>query len=175
MAIVILPDSTRMDLLDDMAREVYGIVDPDAPLDSTSDAYRWRWAMDELIQQMSEDDFRDALDYIARGAHDVDVIELDSVAYTIMDALGCTVDAAQGLREWVFDATSDSIASLTQLRADLEQFGAWYPDDESLRDDNYIYRDGVLYLYVDEPGCAPVPYEADVWYDASYGYLVLFR
>lgn len=172
MAIVILPDSTRMDLLDDMAREVYGIADPDAPLDSTSDAYRWRWAMDELIQQMSEDEFRDALDFIARN-HDVDVIEMDSVAYTIMDALGCTVDAAQGMREWIFDAISDSVASLAQLRADLEYFGAWYPTFSDLESDGYTERGGVLYeTQVDG---APVPCEADVWYDASYGYFILFR
>lgn len=172
MAIVILPDSTRMDLLDDMAREVYGIADPDAPLDSTTDAYRWRWAIDELVQQMSETEFRDALDYIARN-HDVDVIEMDGVAYTIMDSLGCTVDAAQGLRDWVFDATSDSVASLTQLRADLEYFGAWYPDFSSLEEDGYTERDGVVYeTQVDG---APIPAEADVWYDASYGYFVMFR
>lgn len=173
MSIVILPDSTRMDLLDELAREAYGITDPDAPLDTTSDAYRWRWAIDELVQQMSEDEFRGALDYIAR-AHDVDVIEMDSVAYAIKDSLGCTVDAAQGLREWVFDATSDNLASLAQLRADLEQYGAWYPDDESLRDDYYTYRDGALYeqTFPDEE---PILCEADVWYDASYGYLVLFR
>lgn len=173
MAIVILPDSTRIDLLDDMAREVYGIADPDALLDTTSDAYRWRWAMDELVQQMSETEFRDALDYIAR-AHDVDVIELDNVACAIMDALGCTVNAALGMREWVFDAVPDSIASLAQLRADLEQYGAWYPDDESLREDYYVYRDGALYeqTFPDEE---PILCEADVWYDVSYGYLVLFH
>lgn len=172
MAIVILPDSTRMDLLDDMAREVYGIADPDAPLDSTTDAYRWRWAMDELVQQMSDDEFRDTLDYIAR-AHDVDVIELDSVAYTIMDALGCTVDAAQGLRDWVFDAVSDSAASLAQLRTDLEYFGAWCPDFRSLEETGYTERDGVLYETL--PDSAPIPCEADVWYDASFGYFILFR
>lgn len=173
MAIVIFPDSSRMDLMDDMAREVYGIASPDAQLDTTSDAYRWRWAMDELVQQMSETEFRDALDYIAR-AHDVDVIELDSVAYTIMNALDCTVDAALGMREWVFDAVSDSIASLAQLRADLEQFGAWYPDDELLRDDCYTYRDGALYEQT-SPDEEPIICEADVWYDVSYGYLVLFH
>lgn len=173
MSIVILPDSTRLDLLDDMAREIYGIADPDAPLNTTTDAYRWRWAIDELVQQMSDEEFRAALDYIAR-AHDVDVIELDSVASTIMDALGCTVDAAIGLREWIFDAVPDSIESLAQLRADLEQYGAWYPDDEALRDDCYVYRDGTLYEQTafDE---TPVACEADVWYDVSYGYLVLFR
>lgn len=172
MAIVILPDSTRMDLLDDMARELYGIADPDAPLDSTSDAYRWRWALDELVQQMSEEEFRAALDYMAR-AHDVDVIELDSVAFTIMDALGCTVDAALGLREWIFDATSDSLASLKQLRADLEYFGAWYPDFNALEEDGYTERDGVL--YEKQLDSAPIPCEADVWSDVSFGYFVLFR
>lgn len=172
MAIVILPDSTRMDLLDDMAREIYGIADPDAPLDSTSDAYRWRWALDELVQQMSESEFRDALDYMAR-AHDVDVIELDSVAYAIMDTLGCTVDAAFGLREWIFDGVDDNFKSIEKLRADLEYFGAWYPDFESLEDDGYTERDGVL--YEKQLDNAPVPCEADVWSDASFGYLVLFR
>lgn len=172
MAIVILPDSSRLDLLDDMAREVYGIAEPDAPLDSTTDAYRWRWAMDELVQQMSETEFRDALDFIAR-AHDVDVMELDAVAYTIMDALGCTAEAAQGLREWLFDATSDSVASLAQLRADLTAYGVWYPDLAALEADSYTERGGVLYeTQVDS---APIPCEADVWYDASYGYFILLR
>lgn len=172
MAIVVLPDSTRMDLLDDMAREVYGIADPDAPLDSTTDTYRWRWAIDELVQQMNEEEFRDALDYIAR-AHDVDVIEMDDVAYTIMDALGCTVDAAQGLREYVFDAVSDNVASLAQLRADLEYFGAWYPSFSDLEADGYTERGGVL--YEKQVDGAPIPCEADVWSDASYGYFILFR
>lgn len=172
MSIVILPDSTRMDLLDDMARELFGIAEPDAPLDSTSDAYRWRWALDELVQQMTEDEFRAALDYMAR-AHDVDVIELDDVALTIMDSLGCTVDAAQGLREWVFDATSDSSASVAQLRADLEQLGVWYPDFKALEEDGYTERDGVL--YEKQLDSAPIPCEADVWSDMSFGYLVLFR
>jgi len=173
MAIVILPDSTRFDLLDDMAREVYGIADPDALLDSTTDAYRWRWAMDELTQQMTEDEFRSALDYIAR-AHDVDVIELDPVAYTIMDSLGCTVDAALGLREWIFDATPDDMRSLEQLRADLEQFGAWYPDDDALKDDWYTYFNGTLYEQTafDEK---PVPCDADVWFDMSYGYFIMWH
>lgn len=172
MAIVVLPDSSRLDLLDDMVREVYGVADPDALLDSTTDAYRWRWAMDELVQQMSNEEFRAALDYIAR-AHDVDVIEMDSVAYTIMDALGCTVDAAQGLREWVFDATSDSVASLTQLRFDLVECGVWYPDFNALAADGYTERSGIL--YETQPDSAPVPCEADVWFDASFGYFILFR
>lgn len=172
MAIVILPDSSRLDLLDDMAREVYGIAEPDAPLDSTTDAYRWRWAIDELVQQISDDEFRDALDYIAR-AHDVDVIEMDNVAFTIMDALDCTVDAAQGMREWIFDAISDSAASLAQLRADLTAYGVWYSSLADLESDGYTERDSVL--YEKQPDSEPVPCEAEVWYDASYGYLVLLR
>lgn len=172
MSIVILPDSTRIDLLDDMAREVYGIANPDAPLDSTSDAYRWRWAIDELVQQMSEEEFRAALDYMAR-AHDVDVIELDDVAFTIMDALGCTVEAAQGLRGWVFNAISDSSASLAQLRADLAASAIWYPDDDALTADNLAYRDGELFETLLEG--EPIREEADVWYDASFGYFVVYR
>lgn len=172
MSIVILPDSTRIDLLDDMAREVYGIANPDAPLDSTSDAYRWRWAIDELVQQMSEEEFRAALDYMAR-AHDVDVIELDDVAFTIMDALGCTVEAAQGLRGWVFNAINDSSASLAQLRADLAASAIWYPDDDALIADNLAYRDGELFETLLEG--EPIKEEADVWYDASFGYFVVYR
>lgn len=172
MAIVILPDSTRMDLLDDMARELFGIAEPDAPLDSTSDAYRWRWALDELVQQMTEDEFRAALDYMAR-AHDVDVIELDNVAFAIMDVLGCTVDAAKGLREWVFDATSDSLASLKQLRADLDAFAIWYPDDNALAADSLVYYDGELFETLLDG--EQVREEADVWFNASFGYLVMYR
>lgn len=170
--IIIRPDSTRLDLLDDMAREVYGISDPDAHFDSTTDTYRWRWAMDEMVQQMSENEFRSALDYIAR-AHDVDVIELDSVACAIMDTLDCTVEAAQGMREWVFDACDDSALSLERLRSDLALVGAWYPDYATLEADGYTAREGVLYeTQIDG---ASIPCEADVWYDASFGYLVLFR
>lgn len=172
MAIVILPDSTRMDLIDDMAREVYGIADPDAPLDSTTDAYRWRWAMDELVYQMSDGEFRDALDFIAR-AHDVDVIELDSVAATIMDALGCTAEAAQGMRDWVFNGISEGVASLAQLRADLTAYGVWYPDLAALEADGYTERDSVL--YEKQIDGAPIPCEADVWFDASFGYFILLR
>lgn len=171
-AIVITPEATRIDLLDAMVREVYGIADPDASFDSTSDAYRWRWALDELVQQMSEDEFRDALDYIAR-AHDVDVIELDEIAYTIMNVLDCTVDAAQGMRKWIFDGISDSCASLQQLRADLEQFGEWWPDFDALENDGYTEREGTLYeLQADGE---PVPCEADVWFDMAYGYFVMWR
>ena len=90
-----------------------------------------------------------------------------------MDALGCSVDAALGLREWTFDGVSDDMRSLERLRADLEQLGAWYPDDDALEADGYTERGGVL--YEKQIDSAPVPCEADVWYDASYGYLVLFR
>lgn len=171
--IVIRPDSTRLDLLDDMAREVYGITDPDAHFDSTSDTYKWRWAMDEMIQQMSEEEFRSALDYIA-GAHDVDIIELDSVACAIMDTLDCTAEAAQGMRAWVFDGIGDYPENLRTLRENLMDCGVWYPDDEALKDDYFTYSDGELFEQLD-PDEAPAKCEADVWFDASFGYLVLFR
>ena len=76
-AIVITPDSTRYDMMDALASEGFGIVEPDAILASDTDIYRWRWYMDELVQQMSEEEFRSAFEYLCR-MHDVDIIELDN-------------------------------------------------------------------------------------------------
>lgn len=76
-AITITPESTRFDMMDTLASEVYGIVEPDAVLDSNTDIYRWRWYIDELVQQMTEEEFRSAFDYICR-MHDVDTIEMDN-------------------------------------------------------------------------------------------------
>lgn len=174
MSITITPDSTRFDLMDALTREAYGIADPGAPLDTDSDAYRWRYLADELVQQMSDEEFRCAFDYLCR-AHDVDTIELDSVAYTIMQALDCTPEAAAALREWVFNACSDSLASLRQLDADLSMCGAWYPDTDALAaDDLIVSPDGELF---EQPvdGGEPMQCEADVWYDVAWGYFVMWR
>lgn len=170
MSIVILPETTRFDLAEQYMEAVYGI-DSDTSLVGNV-AAGWRFFADDIVRQMSEEEFRDTFDYLAR-MHDVDVIELDLVAYTIMDSLGCTADAALGLREWVFDATSDDMRSLERLRADLEQLGVWYPDFDALEEDGYTERYGVLYEKLEDS--EPVPCEADVWHDASFGYLVLFR
>lgn len=126
-----------------------------------------------LVDAVNTEAGKDAISDFA-WAHGVNVEELDAVAETIMDTLDCTAEAAQGMREWLFDATSEDMRSLKQLRADLEQFGAWYPDDDALKDDCYTFFNGTLYEQT-EFDAAPVPCEADVWYDASYGYLVLFR
>lgn len=170
MDVVITPETTRFDLADQYMEAVYGI-DSNTSLVGNL-AAGWRFFAEDIIRQMSEEEFRDTFDYLAR-MHDVDVIELDSVAYTIMQALECTPEAAAGLREWVFDATSDDMRSLARLRADLEQLGTWYPDFDALEEDGYIERYGVLYEKQDES--EPVPCEVDVWHDMSYGYLVLWR
>lgn len=73
-AIVITPESTRFDMMDALASEGFGIVDPDAMLASDTDAYKWRWYIDELVQQMNEEEFRSAFKYVCR-MHDVDIIE----------------------------------------------------------------------------------------------------
>jgi len=173
-AIAIRPDSTRLDLLDEMAREVYGIADPDAHFNSTSDAYRWRWAMDEMVQQMSEEQFRDALEYIAR-AHDVNVVELDSVACAIMDALGCTVEAAQGMREWVFDAIDENDnAAIERLESALNEFYQWYADLDELNADGYAIKNGTAYEIDPVEGCEYVA-ECDYFMDSSFGILLIFR
>lgn len=70
--LVITEDITRLDLLDALAFEGFGIADADAAYDSSSDEYRWRWLADEIIQALSEDVARDVLLFIAR-MHDVDV------------------------------------------------------------------------------------------------------
>lgn len=172
--IIVRPDSTRLDLLDEMARAVYGIADPDASLDSTSDAYRWRWAMDEMVQQMSEDEFRSALEYIAR-AHDVNVVTLDGVACVIVDALGCTVEAAQGMREWVFDAIdeNDSVA-IERLESTLNEFYQWFADLDELNADGYTIKDGTVYEIDSVEGCEYVA-ECDYFMDSSFGVLLIFH
>lgn len=76
-AIVVTPDSTRYDLMDALAREGFGIVEPDAVLDPNTDAYGWRYYVGELVQQMGEEEFRSAFEYISR-MHDVDIIEMDN-------------------------------------------------------------------------------------------------
>lgn len=76
-AIVITPDSTRYDLMDALASEGFGIAEPDAMLDSNTDTYKWRYYVGELVQQMSEEEFRSAFEYISR-MHDVDIIEMDN-------------------------------------------------------------------------------------------------
>lgn len=70
--ITITDDMTRLDMLDALAFEGFGIVEPDAGYMSDSDAYRWRELADEIIQALSEDAARDVLMFIAR-MHDVDV------------------------------------------------------------------------------------------------------
>lgn len=73
-AIVITPESTRYDLMDALAEEGFGIVEPDAVLAPGTDAYGWRYYVGELVQQMTEEEFRSAFEYICR-THDVDIIE----------------------------------------------------------------------------------------------------
>lgn len=170
-AITITPDSTRYDLMDALAREGFGIEEPDAMLVNDTDAYSWRWFVGELVQQMDEDEFRSAFDYICR-THDVDTIELDAVAYVVMKVLRCTPKAAAALREYVFDGISDTITDLTEFESYLTAAGAWYLDDDALKSDGYIERDGALYEKQDDAEL--VPCEANVLYDVSYGYLVIW-
>lgn len=74
-AIVVTSESTRYDMMDALATEGFGILEPDAVLDPSTDAYNWRYYVGELVQQMTEEEFRSAFDYICR-MHDVDIIEL---------------------------------------------------------------------------------------------------
>ena len=77
--IIITPESTRYDMMDALASEGFGIVEPDAMLASDTDEYKWRYFVGELVQKMNEKEFRSAFEYICR-MHDVDIIEMDDVA-----------------------------------------------------------------------------------------------
>lgn len=74
-AITITPETTRIDLLDALARECFGIVDTDAMPVCSSDVYRWRWVCDELVQAMSDEQARDLMEFVAR-MHDVEVLNV---------------------------------------------------------------------------------------------------
>ena len=65
----------RIDLLDALARG-FGIADPNAHLGMYSDAYRWRWLCDELVQAMSDEYARDLIEFVAR-MNDVDLTDVD--------------------------------------------------------------------------------------------------
>ena len=65
----------RIDLLDALARG-FGITDTNAHLGMYSDAYRWRWLCDELVQAMSDEYARDLIEFVAR-MNDVDLTDVD--------------------------------------------------------------------------------------------------
>ena len=62
---------TRIDMLDKLASG-FGVVNPDANYDSDSDAYKWRWICDELVQAMSDSTARDLMEFVAR-MHDIEL------------------------------------------------------------------------------------------------------
>ena len=129
-------------------------------------------ALAMLLDAVDTEAGKDAIADFA-WAHGVNIEELDAVAETIMSALDCTAEAAHGMRAWVFDGIGEYPENLRTLRENLMDCGVWYPDDDALKDDYFIYSDGALYeTQIDGD---PIPCEADVWYDASFGYLVLYR
>lgn len=126
-----------------------------------------------LLDAVDTEAGKDAISDFA-WAHGVNVEEHDAVAQTIMDTLDCTAEAAQGMRAWVFDGIGDYPENLRTLSENLMDCGVWYPNEAALKDDYFTYSNGELFEQLD-PDEAPVKCEADVWYDASFGYLVLYR
>lgn len=156
------------DLMVSVVRAIFGV---DIDLTHTRNVEGIALAL--VLDAVDTEAGKDAISDFA-WAHGVNVEELDAVAETIMDTLDCTAEAAQGMRAWVFDGIGDYPENIRTLRENLMDFGAWYPDDEALKDDYFTYSEGELFeqLTSDE---APAKCEADVWHDASFGYLVLFR
>lgn len=161
-------DCTVSDLMVSVVRAIFGV---DIDLTHTRSVEGIALAL--LLDAVDTEAGKDAISDFA-WAHGVNIEKLDAVAETIMDTLDCTAEAAQGMRAWVFDGIGDYPENLRTLRKNLMDCGVWYPDDEALKDDYFTYSDGELFERLD-PDEALAKCEADVWFDASFGYLVLFR
>lgn len=66
---------SRIDMLDALASG-FGIVEPGCNYDNNSDAYKWRWLCDELVQAMSDAQACDLMSYVAR-MNDIDLTDVD--------------------------------------------------------------------------------------------------
>lgn len=109
-------------------------------------------------------------------AHGVNVEELDDVAQTLADYFGCPLDAAAAMRQWVFDAYSDTPEDCGKLGLFLSEHCEWVADDAALRALGYDYTaDGTLWD-IETPDGIPVEVEdVTVYSDAPFGYLAIFN
>lgn len=156
------------DLMVSVVRAIFGV-----EIDLTHTHSVEGIALALLLDAVDTEAGKDAISDFA-WAHGVNVEELDAVAETIMDTLDCTAEAAQGMRARVFDGIGDYPENLRTLRENLMDCGVWYPNEAALKDDYFTYSNGELFEQLDSNE-TPVKCEIDVWYDASFGYLVLFR
>ena len=92
-----------------------------------------------------------------------------------MDTLGCSADAAQGMRQWVFDAIDESDkAANERLESELNEFYQWFADLDELNAEGYTIKDGTVYETDSVEGYEYVA-ECDYFMDASFGVLLIFH
>lgn len=134
--------------------------------------------VDELVHALSTEQMNELAKYICTNNDincEVANANLDKVGEAIYQALGCTVDVAQGLREWVFDAIdeNDNVA-IERLKPELNEFYQWYADLDELNAEGYTIKDGTVYEIDSVEDCEYVA-ECDYFMDVSFGVLLIFH
>ena len=134
--------------------------------------------VDELVHALSAEQMNELAEYICTNNDincEVTNANLDRVGEVIYQALGCTVEAAQGLRQWVFDAIDENdSAVIERLESALHEFYQWYADLDELNADGYTVKDGTVYEIDQVEDCEYVA-ECDYFMDSSFGVLLIFH
>ena len=134
--------------------------------------------VDELVHALSAEQMNELAEYICTNNDincEVTNANLDRVGEAIYQTLGCTVEAAQGMREWVFDAIDENDnVTIERLESALNEFYQWYADLDELNAEGYTIKDGTVYEIDPVADCEYVA-ECDYFMDSSFGVLLLFR
>lgn len=134
--------------------------------------------VNELVHAMSAEQMNEFAEYICTNNDincEITNVNLDKVGETIYQTLGCTVEAAQSMRQWVFDAIdeNDSV-TVERLESELNEFYQWYADIDELNAEGYAIKDGTVYEIDSVEGCEYVA-ECDYFMDSSFGILLIFH
>lgn len=134
--------------------------------------------VDELVHALSVEKMNELAEYICTNNDincEVTNANLDRVGEAIYQTLGCTVEAAQGMRAWVFDAIdeNDNVA-IERLKPELNEFYQWYADLDELNAEGYAIKDGTVYEIDPVEDCEYVA-ECDYFMDSSFGVLLIFH
>jgi len=134
--------------------------------------------VDELVHALSAEQMNELAEYICTNNDincEVTNANLDRVGEAIYQTLGCTVEAAQGMREWVFDAIDENDnVTIERLESALNEFYQWYADLDELNAEGYTIKDGTVYEIDPVADCEYVA-ECDYFMDSSFGVLLIFR
>lgn len=134
--------------------------------------------MDELVHALSAEQMNELAEYICTNNDincEVTNANLDRIGEAIYQALGCTVEAAQGMREWVFDAIDENdTVAIERLKPELNEFSQWYADLDELNAAGYAIKDGTVYEIDPVENCEYMA-ECDYFMDSSFGVLLIFH